>query len=254
MTSDQEKKGILGIENRTENWKTARTFARMYPENVASLANSLLKPYGTSSDLNSRIIEPGEARLELFWKGIRDYLHAQKAKRRELMDRFASLYNHAFEGLYDQFKSFCETSDDAPAKQALRFLSSQNYSVSDGASKEGLFNNLRNTEFDIIIESPNHLFIGEAKGEMGLGAQGNLVLVHQLIRQFVTARVLLDHLNETKTIVPFIVWDRPDSKRRDVQVRFMIDQCWLKKENILSWSRVERSAGVHIQKPHVTHA
>ena len=35
---------ILGIENRTENWKTARTFGRMYPENLASLANGLLNP------------------------------------------------------------------------------------------------------------------------------------------------------------------------------------------------------------------
>ena len=236
---------ILGIKNRTENWKTAQTFARMYPESIASLANNLLKPCRTGSDLDSRIIQPGEARLELFWKGIRDYVYTKKLEMPKLIDEFADLYNREFKGLYTQFKSFCETSNDPPAKRALSFLSPQNYSVSNCASRKGIFNNLRNTEFDIVIESPNHLFIGEAKGEMGFGAQGGLVLVHQLIRQFVTARIFLAHLNKRKTVVPFIVRDRPQSKRRAVQVRFMLDQCWLKEENILSWSRVEKFAVVH---------
>ena len=237
---------ILGIKNRTENWKTARTFARMYPDNVAALANNLLKPYRTNSISDPPTIQSGEARLELFWKGIRDYLRANKGEQRELMDRFSDLYAYEFKGLFDKFKLFCESSNDAPAKRALDFLSRQNYTVSNQASKEGLFNNLRNTEFDIIIESPNHLFIGEAKGEMGFGAQGGLVLVHQLVRQFVTARIFLAHLNNRKTVVPFIVRDRNDSKRREVQVRFMLHQCWLRNENILSWSRVEKFAGVHL--------
>lgn len=236
---------ILGIRNRTENWKTARTFARMYPENVAALANNLLKPYSYVSRSEFRIIKSDEAHLELFWKGVRDYVHTKKVGKLELMNEFAELYNHVFKDLYNRFKSFCETSDDAPAKRALSFLNPQNYVVSNNHGKEGLFNNLRNTEFDIIIESPSHLFIGEAKGEMSFGAQGHLVLVHQLIRQFVTATILLAHLNQKKAIVPFIVWNRPNAKRRDVQVQFMLDQNWLKKENILSWSRVERLAGVH---------
>ncbi len=237
---------ILGIKNRTENWKTARTFARMKPENVAALANKLLKPYRTCPESDLPIVHPGEARLELFWKGVRDYIYVNKAKKQELIDRFAELYNHEFKDLFSKFRAFCESSNAAPAKRALGFLGSQNYIVANCTSRESLFDNLRNTEFDIVIESPNHLFIGEAKGEMGFGAQGRLVLVHQLIRQFVTARILLAHLKRKKTVVPFIVRDKLHSKRHAVQVQFMLDRCWMKKENILSWSTVEKSAEVHV--------
>ena len=81
------------------------------------------------------------------------------------------------------------------------------------------FNNLLNTEIDIVLESPNHLFIGEAKSEMGFSPRSNRVLVHQLVRQYVTARILLAYvnLNCKKSVIPFIVWDKDDEESREVQ-------------------------------------
>ena len=70
----------------------------------------------------------------------------------------------------------------------------RNYDVSTKDRMANLGNNLVNTEIDIVLQSPNHLFIGEAKHEMTFGANGRLVLVHQLIRQYVMAKILMDRL------------------------------------------------------------
>ena len=54
-----------------------------------------------------------------------------------------------------------------------------------------LVNNLKNTEVDIVLETHDRIFIGEAKCESDLGADSELVLVHQLIRQYVATRILI---------------------------------------------------------------
>ena len=112
---------------------------------------------------------------------------------------------------------------------------------------EGRFaDNLINTEIDIVIQTPSRLFIGEAKHEMSFGANADLVLAHQLIRQYVMAKLLLDRLESDKEVIPFVVGD---SKKRlmDVeQVKFMIEQGkanrepGLKEENILCWDDIEK--------------
>ena len=60
---------ILGkaIENRTENWTTARHFASLLQNSYAraELAWKLGEPRDTSGS---------EVKLELFWKGMRDYV------------------------------------------------------------------------------------------------------------------------------------------------------------------------------------
>ena len=105
-----------------------------------------------------------------------------------------------------------------------------------------LYDNLRNTEIDVVLQTPNHLFIGEAKQEMAFSASTSLLLVHQLIRQYVTASLLVDRLECEIEVVPFlIVCDREKSKRYE-QVKFMRKQCWLREENILEWKDVERLA------------
>ena len=89
-----------------------------------------------------------------------------------------------------------------------------------------LGNNLVNTEIDIVLQSPNHLFIGEAKHEMTFGANGRLVLVHQLIRQYVMAKILMDRLESDglakKNVIPFVVGDDVGSLKKGRQVEFMV--------------------------------
>ena len=65
--------GILEIKNRTENWKTARTFAPFFAdENLRlKLAHKLGEPEGTN---------PQDVKLELFWKGDAG-LHSQGETR-----------------------------------------------------------------------------------------------------------------------------------------------------------------------------
>ena len=68
--------GILGIPNRTENWKTARTFAPFFKSCSAraALAKRLLEPLGESQE--------GTVEIELFWYGIRDYIDLLGKKRK----------------------------------------------------------------------------------------------------------------------------------------------------------------------------
>ena len=69
-------KGILEIENRTENWKTARYFSPFFEDEAAGirLAKRLGAPQST---------EQSEVQLELFWKGMRDYVHQGERNTRE---------------------------------------------------------------------------------------------------------------------------------------------------------------------------
>ena len=61
-----------------------------------------------------------------------------------------------------------------------------------------------------------------------------MYIVHQLIRQYVMARILVDLVGCRKTVVPFIV----GGNKRQQQVRFMLDQGWMKNTSLLSWSDV----------------
>lgn len=204
--------GILGIENRTENWKTAQLLRGLSEVN---LARRLGEPDATLAD---------DIRIELFWYGVRD--------GKPDLERAAAIYHSQFADLRQQICDF--------EQQPFRDLKSHNYVVSQ-ETQEDFLNNLRNTEIDIVLETPERLFIGEAKHESGFGGDGKLILVHQLIRQFVTATILLDLLGEKKEVVPFVVVD--DGNLRGVmntaQVNFMVDQGWLKAENVLSWREID---------------
>ena len=245
---------ILGIKNRTENWKTARTFAPLLQDGSIRLANRLLHP------LDQRVVlQACDVHLELFWKGMRDYVHQCKeigykeAKKtpfpktktaifKEIDDNFckefADTYNSCFPNLHEDIEAFRLS---RPNVLNLRDLEDRNYKVSEeNGNAQKLFNNLLNTEIDIVLETPNHLLIGEAKHEMGFGADSKLVLAHQLIRQYVMARILAEICETNTTVVPFIVRDKKDGAKRAVQVQFMVCKGWLKKENILRWEDVEK--------------
>ena len=104
-----------------------------------------------------------------------------------------------------------------------------------------LTNNVLGAEIDVVLETPDDLFIGEVKHEYAFGADGKLVLVHQLIRQFATATILLRLAGKDKEVVPFVVGDSADYLKKTSQVRFMIFQGWLKEANVLNWEDIGRA-------------
>ena len=227
--------GILDITNRTENWKTASSFAPFFENPVAcqDLARKLLEPLGEP-------LGNGEVQLELFWRGVRDQMDKErwtkmgKGEQAEVMAGFAYLYNRRFSELRQSVEAFPD----------LSLPQEYNYRPAD-ADREKLFNTLWHTEIDIVLETPQHLFIGEAKHESSFGNAGKLVLVHQLIRQYVTAKLLVEHLGQAKQVIPFIVADRGKlaSVNNTAQVKFMLEQGWLKEANILSWDDIAALKG-----------
>ena len=217
---------ILGIRNRTENWKTARLFSPLFGEESICLAKCLGEQTET---------RPGDVHLELYWKGMRDYLHklrnAGKDNPHDSHD-FAKRYTCLFPDLRARIQEFGQF-------QPLR---DKNYDVrpEDEEGMADLRNNLVNTEIDIVLETPGHLFIGEAKHEMSFHADGRQTLVHQLIRQYVMATILIDCIGSGKQVVPFVVGDTREGLKRKTQVKFMIQQDWMKAENVLEWGEIKK--------------
>ena len=215
------------IKNRTENWKTARHFVPLLwnGDARAALVQRLGEPGGTTGS---------HVKLELFWKGVRDYRAMTGEKRNTLVPKCEKAYKKQFGKLRADIREFIRKSGYEGNRGSFRKLDSLNYNVSE---PEKLYNNLENTEIDIVLETPNSLFIGEAKGEMGLGTGGKNVLVHQLVRQYVTARILLDVMGKEKEVIPFLVVPNADEARKTGQVRFMMkhEEEWLKEKNVLTW-------------------
>ncbi len=228
---------ILNIKNRTENWKTATCFAPFFA-NRNRLA-SLAKRLGESSDLQPIV-------LELFWKGMRDYVYKNKETdnpEAEFSSKFAKLYNYIFASTASPHGQ-CQLREQVSKSGKFRDLKDHNYNPyalnSNGQDhQEKLYTNLCNTEIDIVLQTPTHLFIGEAKYKSALGSDRKLVLVHQLIRQYVMARILLAIVGKPElVVVPFLVVENRQTIKNALQVRFMMGQKWLKGENILSWDDI----------------
>jgi hypothetical protein len=222
--------GILGIDNRTENWKSVEHFYGLSDAARECLVRKLSQD-GEQTFTNVEI--------ELFWHGVRDYIDQTDEKDIPHSEAVARSYRRIFHescDLRELVKNF--RSEKAPHK--FNAPAPRNYSASVEYQNE-LFDNLRSTEIDIVIDSKNHLFIGEAKHESPLGTNGTYVLVHQLIRQYVIATILVDILQLEKKVVPFLVGDKDklSSLKNTVQVKFMIEQGWLKEENVLSWCEIE---------------
>ena len=213
---------ILGIENRTENWKTAQVFAPLFPQQRHAedarkrLAGKLLGKCVRS-----------EVSLDLFWYGIRDYGDRCDWKKNDYIRPCAE----AYERLFPELRGCVE-------KQFTN-LDAIHYRVSD---KVKLANNLRNTEIDIVLESQHHLFIGEAKREAKFGDRAS-VLKHQLVRQYVMARILLDFVGKKKKIVPFVVGDDKKGLHRKKQVQFMIQCLGMRHDNVLDWDDIRQLTG-----------
>ncbi len=140
----------------------------------------------------------------------------------------AGIYNHLFPNLRQDI-------DESGLFAPLR---AWNYDARGGDGIRKLRDNVCNTEIDVVLETPNWLYIGEAKSESPLGANGALALVHQLIRQYVSARILVDLLGCEKKVAPFVIADDTASLNRHGQVNFMVQQGWVKKKNMLGWDEI----------------
>ncbi len=238
--------GILGIENRTENWKTAYCFSPFFrdPSARSILANRLLKPLDKS--------QSSDVHLELFWYGMRDYIaHLKKEKKpaptpQDLAERYTCLFGD----LRGHIEKFIE---EFGQSRTLRPLNNTwNYDVGTEDSVKSLYSNLARTEIDIVLETSKHLFIGEAKHESKLVGDGSRVLVHQFIREYVMATILVDFRASDdyprKIVIPFVVGDDAKQLKEYHQIRFMISQerkdhdsgkKWLDEKNVLSWDDIE---------------
>lgn len=238
--------GILNITNRTENWKTAEIFCRLSGKEQRAFVNSLSIKSGNYAK---------RVNMELFWRGVRDYRHGlvKKAMKQEdegrdwneiaqevdenLSLEFWNSYRYCFGELGE---NVCEWPGLNCPDAKMNYGTSEDYRNSkDQDLRQLLYSNLVNTELDIVFETADHLFIGEAKHESNFGTDGNLVLVHQLIRQYVTAKLLIevqrDNGESTKEVIPFLVVDDVEWAKRTKQVKFMQSRKWLCEKNIVAW-------------------
>ena len=213
---------VLCIKNRTENWKTACEFSPLFRDREARLKLAEKLHFSSTS-------ETGDVSLELYWNGIRDYLSKINEKRENFDNRFASSFEKLFPRLRHKVDKFGK----------FRSLKDFHYRVPTTAEhKRVLRNNLYYTEIDIVLESPDCLFIGEAKHESPYDSDGGDVLMHQLVRQYVMAKILVDQLSVEKKVVPFVVGDNSDNLKRRLQVQFLIEIGWLRGENVLAWDKI----------------
>ena len=216
---------ILGITNRAENWKTATHFAPLFGHGSVRLARRLVGADST--------FEPGQVRLELFWRGVRDYIHQHGGSSgSDWANDFADRYRTLFPELRGAVEAYARDGK-------FRVPTSDNYCAATPGQISRLASNLRNTEIDIVLESPEHLFIGEAKHETSFHASSGDVLTHQLIRQYVTAHILLSLLGQKKEVVPFVVGDSTTAMLNSEQVRFMIERGYMSHGNVLEWGDIE---------------
>ena len=120
--------GILGIKNRTENWKTAERFSPFFGEKQEAMRIRLAK-----SLLEETELEPLEARLELFWKGMRDYVNLlDKGQEESRIQDFAERYSRLFPDLREQIQEFGKFGD----------LQTHNYCASKQEERDALYKNL----------------------------------------------------------------------------------------------------------------
>ena len=215
---------VLGIDNRTENWKTARCLWPFFVDRAAcwALARRLGEAQATPTT---------EVNLELYWKGVRDWCAGRNKPQCE--ERLVESCRQQFQDLRQRIQRYGHFRDPRDGEGNYELLSEKHRSK--------LVTNLLNTEIDIVLESPRRLYIGEAKSESSFHASGKLVLVHQLVRQYVMAKVLVDVLECGREVVPFVVVDSTRA-RKSHQVQFMVAQGWMSQENCLTWNALHTMA------------
>jgi hypothetical protein len=220
------------IENRSENWLIAKSFIDGNGLKLAEkITEQVLNNVGYSLDLSVEI------EYELFWKGCRDYCDRleKKSQNSGFRNRALDFYEKNFNNLPDKIKEFNEKSNSPKLR-----INDDNYVVNE----ERLINNLYNTEIDIVIKAGSYLLIGEVKHTQTFGADSSHVLVHQLVRQYVMASILIEELfelgilNEKCTVIPFIIADENSSAKKTGQVKLLQHLKLLNEKNVISWKEL----------------
>ena len=101
--------------------------------------------------------------LELFWKGLLDHLYDRKIKKRFAKQALVDRYNRMFPNLRRDVEKFGK----------LQLPNPKNYDASTDNWMDELVDNLVNTEIDVVLDTPRHLLVGEAKHEARFGANGS---------------------------------------------------------------------------------
>lgn len=222
---------ILGIENRTENWCTVRTLSPLVDESSPTRIALASHLFGSGEQIG------GHVEFELFWYGMRDYADMQKQVGNPIKpDQVVECYNDSFSDLR---RTIVDWGKCKPRNRRFHALKEHNY-VAGEATKKKLYKELRHTEIDIVFQTQSHLCIGEAKCEASPGAVSKDVLVHQLIRQYVMAKILVELTGKDKEVVPFLVGDCPGKLMETSQVKFMFEMSYLSEGNVLSWEDVQK--------------
>jgi hypothetical protein len=205
-------KGVGIIINRAENNLTAKVFVTLF--------NSL-RPAGTL--LRALELEEGkcnQVKMELFWKGFRDYAIGDSQCRQ----KFYREYMRIIPGIRAAVKS-------TRLKMRGTFYT--------GDDRDKLFNELRNTEVDVALFTDNKIYLGEAKRKEKLGSNGRNILAHQFLRQRVMVEVWKALNNDKRDLVSFIICDRTKMKsiRRMEQVKALqfFDG---RRPSVISWQDV----------------
>ncbi len=234
-----ETPGILGIPNRTENWKTAKTLSICIAKKRQHLVAARIIE---NAGFQARAFKSSDTVIELFWKGFRDYCKAndKDSNSSEFIKETSERYRQLFPDLLWKVQQY---NRGAPRNRSLRINPANNYACAhDTESTRTLFDNLRNTEVDIALSAPGFLLVGEAKSEEAFGADSNHILPHQLLRQYVMARVLL----ETKRfadirVIPFIVGENREQILKCVQVKLLHALGYLNLANVMSWDELSET-------------
>ena len=171
----------------------------------------------------------GHIEFELFWRGMRDYIHQKKPRKGCCEDLVLKCYRGCFPRLREKIEGF----------DGFQKLKPKNYADNDKWKQE-LYSNLYHTEVDIVLQTQKQLCIGEAKCEQALGANSKRVLVHQLIRQYVMTKIVVEHTDKDKEVVPFLIGDYPEKLMKTAQVKFMIEMNYLSERNVLSWEKLSK--------------
>ncbi|MDC9820955.1 hypothetical protein ABRQ07_14320 [Pectobacterium polonicum] len=222
---------ILGIENRTENWTTVR--------NIFDQKNKRLIEYLmiNNNDDSAPFDDGKEAKLELFWYGYRDYIYGKD------INRYSAEYNIIYARFLRLFPDLQERvlNFKGDSNRYLRVEKTVNYSLEREDAPLRLFQNIRHTEIDIVIETRNKLYIGEVKDSQTFGAHGGLFLPHQLLRQYIMARILIDELGKDLDVVPFIISNNSSETKKNGQVKLMESLSYLNIDNnVFTWCDIDK--------------
>ena len=233
--------GILGIPNRTENWKTAKTFA---PVITSGKQHKLAAWIIGNATGESCSLHQNEVCIELYWKGFRDYCKSRNITRKneDFIDETATRYRRLFPRLREDIERY--NSQVKLNEPTLITTAPHNYIVDDSRqSAKLLYINLLNTEIDVVLSAPGYLLIGEAKGGQAFGADSGLVLPHQLVREYVMASIVADMIDkeerqQIKTrVIPFVIGDNVS---KFTQVKLLHHLHYLQPENVISWDRLSK--------------